>query len=245
MPDMYWRTNDQFVSLMAAAAATTTLKVASGITLVAQRDPIWLAKQVATVDTLSGGRLLFGVGYGWNKEELAHHGVAYESDVPCSREGPDDEADLDQDEASFSGEMIHLEPSWAWPKPTQQPHPPILMGGGAGPKTFAHIMEFCDGWIPIYGRHPIADQIAKLHHAAEAAGRDPGTLEVDVFNAPRDKKKLAELAEAGISRPSSACLRLSRQRSSTRSTDMPDSWDSESVTPTHLSDGVGRMECLV
>ena len=77
LPEMYWRTHDQFVALMAAAAATTSLKVGSGITLVPQRDPIWLAKQVASVDTLSGGRLLFGIGYGWNKEELAHHGVRY------------------------------------------------------------------------------------------------------------------------------------------------------------------------
>ena len=201
LPEMYWRTYDQFVALMAAAAATTTLKVGSGITLVAQRDPIWLAKQVASVDALSGGRLLFGIGYGWNKEEMAHHGVAFGERRALLREKILMMQQLwTQDEASFSGEMIHLDPSWAWPKPTQQPHHPILMGGGAGPKTFAHIVEFCDGWIPLYGHHPIADQIATLHHAAEDAGRDPATLEVDVFNAPRDEKKLAELAAAGISR---------------------------------------------
>jgi len=186
---------------MAAAAATTTLKVGSGITLVAQRDPIWLAKQVATVDALSAGRMLFGVGYGWNKEEMAHHGVAFGERRALLREKVLLMKQLwTQDEASFSGEFIHLDPSWAWPKPTEQPHPPIFMGGGAGPRTFAHIVEFCDGWIPLYGHHPIDDQIALLHRLAEDTGRDPATIEVDLFNAPRDKAKLAELAEMGVSR---------------------------------------------
>lgn len=201
LPEMYWRTHDQFVALMAAAAATTTLRVGSGITLVAQRDPIWLAKQVATVDTLSDGRLLFGIGYGWNKEEMGHHGIRYTERRALLREKILMMQTLwTQEEASFEGELLQLEPSWAWPKPVQQPYPPIIMGGGAGPKTFAHIVEFCDGWMPIYGRHPITDQIAALHRAAEQAGRDPSTLSVGVFNAPRDADKLAELAEAGVAR---------------------------------------------
>ncbi len=151
LPEMYWRTHDQFVALMAAAASTSTLKVASGITLVAQRDPIWLAKQVATVDALSGGRLIFGIGYGWNKEELAHHGVEYTERRALLREKILMMKELwTQEEAAYAGDLIQLQPSWSWPKPTQQPHPPIIMGGAAGPKTFAHIMEFCDGWMPIY-----------------------------------------------------------------------------------------------
>ena len=96
--------------------------------------------------------------------------------------------------------MLELEPSLAWPKPVQQPYPPIIMGSGAGPKTFAHIVEFCDGWMPIYGRHPIAEQIADLRRAAVARGRDPDTLEIGVFNAPRDAEQLAELARAGVAR---------------------------------------------
>ncbi len=201
LPEMYWRTNDQFVSLMAAASATSTLKVGSGITLVAQRDPIWLAKQVATVDRLSGGRLLFGIGYGWNKEEMAHHGVAYTERRALLREKVLMMRELwTREVAAFEGELIRLEESWAWPKPMQQPHPPIIMGGAAGPKTFAHIMEFCDGWMPVYGRHPIADKLGDMARAAELADRDPATVEVGVFSAPRDEAKLAELAALGVSR---------------------------------------------
>ncbi len=201
LPDIYWRTYDQFVSLMAAAATTQDLKIASGITLVAQRDPIWLAKQVATVDALSGGRLLFGVGYGWNKEELASHGVKYTERRALLREKVLMMRELwTKDEASFHGEMLDLEPSWSWPKPTQKPHPPIIMGGAAGPKTFAHIMEFCDGWMPIYGRHNLIDKLDDMRAAAELADRDPATIELGVFNAPRDREKLEELAAAGVER---------------------------------------------
>lgn len=201
LPEMYWRTHDQFVALTAAAAATRTLKVASGITLVAQRDPIWLAKQVASVDQLSGGRLLFGIGYGWNKEEMAQHGVAYTERRALLREKIlMMKALWVEEEAAFDGELVSLEPSWAWPKPLQKPHPPIIMGGGAGPKTFAHIVEFCDGWMPIYGRHPITDKLTDMQQAAEAAGRDPATIEVGVFSAPRDATELTELAAAGVAR---------------------------------------------
>jgi probable F420-dependent oxidoreductase len=201
LPEMYWRTHDQFVSLTAAAAATKSLKIASGITLVAQRDPIWLAKQVASVDQLSGGRLLFGIGYGWNKEEMAQHGVDYTTRRALLREKMLMMRALWTEEvAAFEGDLLSLQPSWAWPKPQQQPHPPIIMGSGAGPKTFAHIMEFCDGWMPIYGRHPITDKLADMYRAAEVAGRDPATIEVGVFSAPRDAAKLAELAAAGVSR---------------------------------------------
>jgi probable F420-dependent oxidoreductase len=201
LPEMYWRTYEQFVALMAAAAATSTLRVGSGITLVAQRDPIWLAKQVATVDSLSDGRLLFGIGYGWNREEMAQHGVRYNERRALLREKIlMMQALWTQDEAAYHGEMLRLEPSLAWPKPVQRPYPPIIMGSGAGPKTFAHIAEFCDGWMPIYGGRPINDEIVALREAAAAAGRDPGTLTIGVFNAPRDPKRLTKLAEAGVAR---------------------------------------------
>jgi len=201
LPEMYWHTFDQFVSLMAAAAATTTLKLGSGITLVAQHDPIWLAKQVASVDVLSGGRLQFGIGYGWNKEELAHHSVAYTERRALLREKILLMKELwTRDEASFHGDLLELKPSWAWPKPLQKPHPPIIMGGSAGPKTIAHIVEFCDGWMPIYGRYPVAEKIAEVKSAAAAAGRDPETIDIGIFGAPRDREKLTELAAAGVSR---------------------------------------------
>ena len=201
LPEMYWRTYDQYVALMAGAAATTKLRLGSGITLVAQRDPIWLAKQVASVDALSGGRILFGIGYGWNKEEMAQHGVRYTERRALLREKLLMMKELwSREEAAFEGELLQLEPSWAWPKPKQQPHPPIIMGGAAGPRTFADIVEFCDGWMPIYGRHPITQQIGDLARASEAADRDPATIEVGVFSAPRDERKLVELAEAGAAR---------------------------------------------
>ena len=201
LPEMYWRTHDQFVALMAAAAATKTIKVGSGITLVAQRDPVWLAKQVASVDQLSGGRLILGIGYGWNKEEMAHHGVRYTERRALLREKVLMMKELwTKEEASFHGRLIDLEPSWAWPKPLQRPHPPIIMGSGAGPKTFAHIMEFCDGWMPIYGRYPIIEKLDEMRRAAESAGRDPATIELGVFMAPRDAATLGELADAGVAR---------------------------------------------
>jgi probable F420-dependent oxidoreductase len=201
LPEMYWHTYDQFVSLTAAAAATTTLKLGSGITLVAQRDPIWLAKQVASVDQLSGGRMLFGIGYGWNKEEMAHHGVEYTGRRALLREKILMMKELwTKEEASYRGDLLELEPSWAWPKPLQKPHPPVILGGAAGPRTIAHIVEFCDGWMPIYGRYPIADKITELREAATAAGRDPATIEIGVFGAPRDVEQLLALASAGVTR---------------------------------------------
>lgn len=201
LPEMYWRTYDQFVALTAAAMATTSLRIASGIALVAQRDPVWLAKQVASVDDLSGGRLIFGIGYGWNKEEMATHGVAYGQRRALLREKILLMKELwTKERAEFHGELVHLDESWAWPKPVQLPHPPIVMGGAAGPKTFGHIVEFCDGWMPIYGRHPVVDRIAELRAVAAAAGRDPDTIELGVFAAPRDAGELEELAASGVTR---------------------------------------------
>ncbi len=201
LPDHYWRTHDQFVAMMAAAAATSTIKVASGITLVAQRDPIWLAKQVASVDQLSGGRVIFGIGYGWNKEEMAHHGVRYTERRAMVREKVLAMRSLwTEEEPSFSGEHVQFEPSWTWPKPAQQPHPPIVLGSSAGPKTFAHIVEFCDGWMPIRGRTSIFDQVDGLRAASTAAGRDPDTIELGVFGAKPDAAYHSELVQRGFSR---------------------------------------------
>ena len=201
LPEEYWRSHDQFVGLAAAAAVTENLKVGTGICLVSQRDPIWLAKQVASLDLVSGGRFLFGIGYGWNKEEMAHHGTAYLDRRAILRENILAMKELwTEDEAEFHGEFVDFAPSWAWPKPAQTPHPPVIMGGSPGPKTIADIVEFCDGWMPIYGRHPINDKLGELRRAAEEAGRDPGAIGIGVFAAPADKDKLGELAEAGVER---------------------------------------------
>lgn len=201
LPEMYWRTHDQFVALATIAAVTTTLRLGTGITLVAQRDPLWLAKQVASLDTISRGRLLFGVGYGWNKEEMGHHGVRYLDRRSMLREKVLAMRMLwTQDKADFEGAFVEFEASWAWPKPVQDPHPPIILGGAPGPRTFSDVVEFCDGWMPIYGRYDIIERIEDLRHTAEDAGRDPSTIEVGVFSAPPNRATLERLAAAGVAR---------------------------------------------
>ena len=199
LPEHYWRTHDQFVALSYAAAATTTLRLGTGITLVAQRDPIWTAKEVASLDQLSGGRLLLGVGYGWNKEEMAHHGTNYLDRRALMREKILMMKSLwTEEEAKFSGEHLSLDRSWAWPKPAQRPHPPIIMGAAPGPKTLEDIVEFCDGWIPLATRHDIAGQITKVRQAVSEAGRDPSSFEVTAYSAK--VQMVEELAEAGVDR---------------------------------------------
>ena len=204
LPEFYWRTHDPFVSLAACAAVTSDIKVATGICLVAQRDPIHTAKEVASLDRISKGRFLFGVGYGWNKEEMAHHGTVYTERRDMLRENVLAMRKLwTEDEASFDGEHVQFSPSWSWPKPTQTAGvnggPPVIMGGDAGPKTAAHIAEFCDGWMPIGGRHPLKNW-EKIVDACAALGRDAETIERGVFGALPSEEKLTEMAASGISR---------------------------------------------
>jgi probable F420-dependent oxidoreductase len=199
LPDQYWHTHDQFVALAYAASATTSLRLGTGITLLAQRDPIWTAKEVASLDHLSGGRVIFGVGYGWNKEEMGQHGTPYLERRALMR----DKIMLmkalwTEEEASYRGDLIELEPSWAWPKPVQKPHPPIIMGAAPGPKTLSDIVEYCDGWIPLAGRHDIAGQVAMVREAVAGAGRDAEAFEVTAYGARIEG--LEELAEAGVDR---------------------------------------------
>ena len=198
LPEEYWRTHDQFLALAAAAAVTTKLLLGTGITLVAQRDPIWLAKEVATLDTLSNGRFLFGVGYGWNHEEMLHHGVD-----PARRRAIVREKILacielwTKDEASFAGEHVNFSASWSWPKPVQQPHPPIVIGASPTDLHIRHIVEFGDVWMPIQGRWPIDESWVKIQQAATDAGRDPSTLKLGVFGASPKPENLAKLHELG------------------------------------------------
>jgi probable F420-dependent oxidoreductase len=199
LPEQYWHTYDQFVALAYAAAATSTLRLGTGITLVAQRDPIWTAKEVASLDHLSGGRLTLGVGYGWNKEEMGQHGTAYLERRCVLREKIMlMKALWTQDEAEFSGDLLSLEPSWAWPKPVQRPHPPIIMGADPGPKTLLDIVDFCDGWIPLATRHDIAGRVDRVRQAVADADRDPAAFEVTAYGAKPDN--LDALADAGVDR---------------------------------------------
>ncbi|MEM1334295.1 MAG: LLM class F420-dependent oxidoreductase [Actinomycetota bacterium] len=204
LPEEYWRTHDPFVALAAAAAVTESIQIGTGICLVAQRDPIHTAKEVASLDRISGGRFLFGVGYGWNKEEMAQHGTPYGDRRAMLREHLLLMSALwTQEEASFEGEHVSLEPSWSWPKPTQTEGvlggPPVILGGNAGPKTAADIAEFCDGWMPIGGAHPLA-RLEEIQRACEAVDRDPETIELGMFGARPDEAALEQLREQGFRR---------------------------------------------
>jgi probable F420-dependent oxidoreductase len=199
LPEEYKRTLDPFVALATAAEATSRILVGTGICLVAQRDPIVTAKAVATLDLLSGGRFVLGVGFGWNEDEMESHGVDPRTRRARAREHVLAMQRLWADDvASFEGEHARVPPSWSWPKPVQRPWPPVLMGGPAGPKLFAHVAEYADGWMPIGGAG-VAAAIPALRDAARAAGRDPASLRVVVFGAVPDDAKMARYAEIGVS----------------------------------------------
>lgn len=198
LPEEYRRTLDPFVALGAAAAATSRIELGTGICLVAQRDPIVLAKEAATVDLYSRGRFVLGIGFGWNVEEMANHGVDPRRRRDLVREKMLAVKRLwTQDAASFDGELVKFEESWSWPKPVRRPHPPVLLGGAAGPKMFAHIAEYGDGWTPIGGAG-IAKALPDLHAAMEKAGRDPEEARVVPFGTVPSREKLEYYASLGI-----------------------------------------------
>src|SRR5262249_23208981 len=198
LPDYYARAFDPFVALAMAAAATEQLRVGTGICLVAQRDPIVTAKTVASLDHLSGGRFVFGIGFGWNEDEIEDHGVAMTRRRDVAREHMLAMQRLWADEeAAFDGEFVQLPPSWSWPKPVQHPWPPVLIGGAAGPTLLQHVVEYADGWIPIGGAG-VRAALPELHRTAEAAGRDPSTLRVVPFGTIPDQGKLDYYASLGV-----------------------------------------------
>ncbi|UCE85047.1 MAG: LLM class F420-dependent oxidoreductase [Deltaproteobacteria bacterium] len=198
LPDEYRRTLDPYVVLAGAAAVTRRIRLGTGIALVAQHDPIALAKQLATLDLLSQGRLVFGIGYGWNREEMENHGVDVKRRRALVREKVLAMQRLWTDEvAEFHGEFVRFEKSWAWPKPVQQPRPPILIGGAAGPTLFAHIAEYADGWLPIGGAG-LKVALPELYRAMEARGRDPATLTIAPMGVVPDAAKLEYYASIGV-----------------------------------------------
>ena len=201
LPEEYRRTLDPYVALTAAAAVTERLKLGTGITLVAQHDPIVLAKTIASVDLLSGGRVLLGIGVGWNEDEMEQHGVDPKRRRSVAREHVLAMRELwTQEEASFDGEHVQFSSSWSWPKPVSDPYPPILMGGAGGPVTFRHVVEYCDGWMPIHGRRDIAGKLDELRRAADEAGRDMATIDLGVFGCPADNAVIDSYAELGFTR---------------------------------------------
>jgi probable F420-dependent oxidoreductase len=198
LPEEYRRTVDPFVALAAAAAVTTRLRVGTGVCLVAQRDPIITAKEVASLDLLSGGRFTFGIGVGWNEDEASNHGIEFRRRRAIVRERMLAMERLwSDDEAAFSGEFVKLPPSWAWPKPVQRPRPPVLYGGAASPSLFEHIAEYADGWLPIGGAG-VAAQLPLLRAAFERRERDPATAKVVLYAVLPDPAKLAYYASLGV-----------------------------------------------
>lgn len=200
LPEWYLRTSDPFIAL-AAAATTTTLRVGTGVALVALRDPVVAAKTIATLDWQSAGRVELGVGYGWNEEEMATHGVAL-------ADGPARLAETlalmralwCSDIGEFAGEHVSVEPSWSWPKPSAPGGPPVHLGARAGDKVFSDIAAWGDGWIPLEGYGPIIDEIPRLQAAFEAAGRDPDDAQVTVYSSAGRPEDIDLYQAAGVNR---------------------------------------------
>ena len=201
LPKEYWHTFDPFVSLSFAAANTKTLKIGTGICLLPQRDTLVTANLVASLDRMSGGRFIFGIGGGWNREEMAHHGTSYDKRFARMAEQVKAmQALWSNDAAEFHGEQVDFSESWSYPKPVQTPHPPIILGGETD-YTLRRVVDYCDGWLP-RARHGFdaVENIARLQKIADESGRDMSTLSVSVFGAPAEENTLTGYRDAGINR---------------------------------------------
>jgi probable F420-dependent oxidoreductase len=200
LPREYSHTIDPFVGLAAAASATERLKVGTGVCLVIQRDPIVTAKEVATLDHVSDGRFMFGVGAGWNKEEMLDHGTDPKTRWGVMRERIEAmKAIWTQEEAEYHGRYVDFDPIWSWPKPVQKPHPPVLVGG-VGDKVLDRVVAYGDEWIPnrVKGPDELGVRIDELQRRAEAAGRD--RIPVTVFGARPEQSVLERLEAVGVTR---------------------------------------------
>jgi probable F420-dependent oxidoreductase len=199
LPREYSHTYDPFVALTAVAAATERIKLGTGICLIVERDPIVTAKEVASLDQLSGGRFLFGVGAGWNREEMENHGTDPRRRFAVMRERVEAMKALwTEDEAEYHGDYVDFDPVWSFPKPAQQPHPPVIVGG-TGKKVLDRVVAFGDEWMP--NRTPIDElggRIEELQRKARDAGRDE--IPVSQFGGPRDPDELKRYEEAGVGR---------------------------------------------
>src|SRR5579884_3798445 len=199
LPSHYSRTYDPFVALTAAAMATERLLIGTGICLVIERDPIITAKEVASIDVLSGGRFLFGVGAGWNVEEMRNHGTEASRRFGVMRERIEAMKEIwAQDEASYSGRYVGFERIWCWPKPLQQPHPPVLVGGN-GPKVIDRVVAFGDEWMPnrLHDEEMLR-RFEELRGKASEAGRDP--IPITVAGMMRDPARIERFEQAGVHR---------------------------------------------
>ena len=200
LPQEYWHTHDPFVALGAIAATTERLKLGTGICLIPERDPILLANVVASLDLISNGRVLLGIGAGWNAEEMENHGTAFKDRWPVTKERILAMREIwTQEEAEFHGEHVDFDKIWAYPKPVQAGGPPVLIGADT---KWAHrrVVDYADGWMPIFGRSDVRDSLAALRIVAEQAGRDMSTIDLSVFGAPPREEIVTGLIEAGFQR---------------------------------------------
>jgi probable F420-dependent oxidoreductase len=194
LPRKYSHCYDLFVALTAAAAATSTLRIGSGICLVTERDPIVTAKEVASIDHMSGGRFEFGVGAGWNREELRNHGTDPRTRMRLMHERVDAmKAIWTQDEASYHGEFVDFDRIWSWPKPAQRPHPPVLVGGN-GPTVLDRVLAFGDAWVPNFARNGLFERAEELRARADRP------IEVMAMGVPADAAVLERCRAAGFRR---------------------------------------------
>jgi probable F420-dependent oxidoreductase len=197
--DRYLRTLDPWVSLSMAAAVTSTIRLGTAVALPAEHDPITLAKTVASLDHLSGGRVVLGVGFGWNTDELADHGIPAARRRTALREYLEAMQVLwSEREASYQGEFVRFDASWAWPKTISQPRPPLLLGAAGNERTFAWIASSADGWLTTPGEDSIDEKVSLLHRVWHGAGR-AGAPEVAVLAGKPDPELLKRWEELGVS----------------------------------------------
>jgi probable F420-dependent oxidoreductase len=196
LPQQYWHTHDPFVALATVAQATDRLRLGTGVCLIVERDPIVTAKAVASLDQLSGGRLEFGIGAGWNREEMRNHGTDPRRRFSIMRERVlAMKAIWTEDEPEFHGEHVDFDPIWAWPKPVQDPHPPVVVGG-TGPKVFDRVLEYGDVWMPNRRADP-SELPARIAELRERAGR---RFPVTYYAAEPDAAFVEALAAADVDR---------------------------------------------
>ncbi len=198
LPEEYWHTHDPFVALAAAAAVTQRLRLGTGICLVVERDPIQLAKAVASLDVISGGRVVLGVGAGWNREEMENHGAIYDKRWAIVREKVlAMKAIWTEDEPEFHGQFVDFDPLWSWPKPVQPGGPKVLIGAQS-PWTWERVPDYGDGWMPIGIRGGLEEGMADLRAQCATTGRDFDSLDKAIFAAPAKPEEAKRLIEAGF-----------------------------------------------
>ena len=209
LPKRYYDVMDPFVTLTAAAMATRSLKLGTGVCLIAQRDPIQTAKLVASIDQVSGGRFVFGIGNGWNQDEMENHGTDFRTRHKRARENVEAmKAIWTQAKAEYHGEFVNFDPMMTWPKPVQKPHPPIIVGG-AFPYSARRAIRYGDGWMPqvtTYAKEPLAELIPRFRQMAAEAGRDPASLSISIGGQGPDLDLVRRYRDMGVDRVSCSLM---------------------------------------